>query len=768
MKDYVKPILSTENISNSDLSAVILKNVIISVLGFVSAKASVKGIMIPFGLSFLAGMTRSFYASAATGIFIGYFFPAISGNGFRYIAALFAILAIKLISYPYKKISGNPIFLGFIAFLSSAITNTFSLSGKLSDLAMFLCESFLAGAGGYFIAVSAKAIKRKTVGLGADEMASLLISSSILLIGFDRIKIYGVSLGKILGIVLILVASKYGGTLSGAISGIGISFASALGGNYNSSFFAYSIGGLSAGVFSPLGRYAQSAAVIVSFVIDKALSGFDYSFLQSFAEAIIGCILFIIMPKSFGSYLGKFFSLCPKISENKTLKKAINIRLNMAAEALSEISETTEKVSSELSKINTPDFGHILLKIEEDTCKGCNNRAICWETRRNATVNAIMNITKSLKGVETDNDSDPIDLKGRCIRYAKLCESTIKRYTEYSSAIASESRIEEVRTVVCNQFYGISEMLYSLSKDFENEEQFNTPVALSVSSALENLEIHAEETSANTDKYGRTTVSVRIKKTPELVMNKKQIMKLCSTACELDFDIPTINESENSVYLTLTEHANFRIETGIEQISAKENIISGDAFSYFNDGKGHFIIVLSDGMGTGGRAAVDGAMASGLMAQLIKAGFSYDCSLKLLNSSMIFKSSDESLATLDIANIDLFTGEVKLYKAGAAPTIIKRNNSCGKAESNSLPIGILDNISFDTARIRLKNEDVIVLLTDGATADGTDWIKAELEAFRGGSAQNLAEHLCSCAKRRQQKETNDDVTVITAILKKAI
>ena len=107
MRENAKPIVGSASLSKSDISAAILKNILVLILGFVSAKASVKGLMLPFGLSFLAGMTRPFYSAAATGVFAGYFFNAISGNGFRYIAALFAILAIKLITSPYKKISGN-------------------------------------------------------------------------------------------------------------------------------------------------------------------------------------------------------------------------------------------------------------------------------------------------------------------------------------------------------------------------------------------------------------------------------------------------------------------------------------------------------------------------------------------------------------------------------------------------------------------------------------------------------------------------------------
>jgi stage II sporulation protein E len=193
----------------------------------------------------------------------------------------------------------------------------------------------------------------------------------------------------------------------------------------------------------------------------------------------------------------------------------------------------------------------------------------------------------------------------------------------------------------------------------------------------------------------------------------------------------------------------------------------GDAYDCFNDGKGHFIAVLSDGMGTGGRAAVDGAMASGLMTRLLKAGFGFDCSLRILNSSMLFKSTDESLATVDIVSIDLFTGEAELYKAGAAPTIVRRAGKTGKAVSTSLPVGILRDIGFDRAAIKLKQGDILLLMSDGAVSEGTDWIRAELEAWRDGSAEDLAEHISECARRRRTDDHEDDITVIAAILEKA-
>ena len=245
-------------------------------------------------------------------------------------------------------------------------------------------------------------------------------------------------------------------------------------------------------------------------------------------------------------------------------------------------------------------------------------------------------------------------------------------------------------------------------------------------------------------------------------------MKLLSGVCERDFDPPAINTAGDSVFITLNEHAAIRVDVGIAQKCASDSAMCGDAYKYFFDGRGHFIMILSDGMGTGGRAAVDGAMASGLMSRLIKAGFGYDCSLRILNSSMLFKSTDESLATVDIASIDLFTGQVELFKAGAAPTLIRRSGRTGKAESTSLPAGILREISFDKAVVRCKIGDIVVLMSDGATVEGTDWIREEVENWSDGTAEELAERICEGAKRRRSDNHLGDITVMAAVLKKSV
>jgi len=734
-----------------------------------ASKAVVFGKLLPFGLAFLAGCSMNYTPAAAIGVFIGYFLPAVGNGGFRYIAALFAILAIKLLMGNYKKIVNNPAFLSMIAFLADILTSAVGLADGAGNLADVATEGFLCCAATYFTVRCFSSIEKLSSGPTTDDLTALLVMAGILLMGLDFLTVNGISFARALSVALILIAAKYGGIIGGAIGGISVAFTFILSGMDGNIGVALCISGLMAGVFASLSKYAQVGVLIIFSFIGTISTGQVETVSRTVIESAIGSIFFLTLPSKLGTKIGKLFSARPGLAIPQGIKKSVTLRLQLASNALKDVSDTVEQVSHELSKINAPDFGRVINSVEQDACSGCKLRVHCWESKREDTVNAVLQMTKAVKQGECSPEVNaPEEFRGRCVRASRVGNATYKRYSDYASRIAAENRIDEVRSVVSDQFNGISAMLSELADDFDNDEQFDTATADNAAAALKNLDIRADEVSSRIDKYGRMTLEFKIKKTPDLVINRSQIMKLLSVVCERDFDIPNVSEAGGDIFIALTEHAAIKVDIGADQISANGSNMCGDAYKYFNDGKGHFIMVLSDGMGTGGRAAVDGAMASGLMSRLIKAGFGYNCSLRILNSSMLFKSTDESLATVDIASIDLFTGQTQLYKAGAAPTVIRRSGKTGKAESTSLPAGILREIGFDKATVKCKTGDIVVLMSDGVTSQGTDWIRAEIESWRDGTAQDLATHLCNCAKRRRNTEHDDDITVLTAILNKAV
>lgn len=767
IKDIIK-IGDISELKTREIAEAALAHAGMALCGFIFSRAVVFGSLMPFGLALLAGCMQPFAPAVAIGTFFGYFIPAVGNGGFRYIAALLAVLAIRLMLSGYKKISENPFFLSFIAFAANAITGAVTLNGLPSAIVSFAAESFLAAGGAFFICRTSRAVSKRFAGLSGDEMAGLLIVISIMLMGIWQVGVYKVSLGRILGVFLILTCAKYGGTLSGSVSGIAVSFSAALTGTQPQVYALYSFAGMMTGLFSPLGKYAQLAAFWICSLISLAMGGFENVGAIA-TETVFGSALFLALPRNAGIELGKLFSCYPKITTQSNAKKALSMRLSLAAGALGDISETVEQVAKELGKINSPDFSKVISGVEADACNGCKLRIHCWESRREGTVEAILEMTKAVKSGESGAENYAgEEFKGRCIRLAEIGRAVERRYSDYAIKIGAENRLDEVRGVVTDQFDGISDMLNDLAENFERDVSFSASDALNAAAALKNIDIRVDECNAAIDKYGRMNLEMKLKKETSQVLNRARIMKALSLSCERNFDIPTVSNIGQDTYITVSERAEYRVDVGVNQICASDSNVCGDACRYFNDGKGHFLMILSDGMGTGGRAAVDSAMASGLMSRLLKAGFGYDCSLRLLNSSMLFKSTDESLATVDIASIDLFTGETELYKAGAAPTVVRRSGITGKAESTSLPIGILRDIGFDKAAVMLKSGDILLMMSDGAVSDGAEWIRAELEAWRDGGAQQLAEHISDCALRRRNEDRRDDITVMTAIIEKAV
>ena len=153
-------------------------------------------------------------------------------------------------------------------------------------------------------------------------------------------------------------------------------------------------------------------------------------------------------------------------------------------------------------------------------------------------------------------------------------------------------------------------------------------------------------------------------------------------------------------------------------------------------------------------------MASGILSQLIKAGIGFDTSLKIVNSALVVKSGDESLATVDMAVLDLFSGSLEVRKAGAPITILRKNGQARRVDAPSLPVGILNETRFAKANEILEEGDLLVMMSDGALAAGDEWVCESVEQWQGQDAQDLADELVASAVARRSDGHDDDITVV--------
>ncbi len=98
--------------------------------------------------------------------------------------------------------------------------------------------------------------------------------------------------------------------------------------------------------------------------------------------------------------------------------------------------------------------------------------------------------------------------------------------------------------------------------------------------------------------------------------------------------------------------------------------VSGDKGTYFKTDDGMLYILLSDGMGTGDDARSLSADAVRIIERFLRAGTRPEIALRLMNGLMLLKNDiSVSCATVDLMCIDLFSGETKIFKYGAARLI---------------------------------------------------------------------------------------------------
>ena len=347
---------------------------------------------------------------------------------------------------------------------------------------------------------------------------------------------------------------------------------------------------------------------------------------------------------------------------------------------------------------------------------------------------------------------------------AQVSESVRDVREKINSMGESKPLENELRMVASDQFFSISDMLGDLAFEFNEAEIFDYKSAGKIRRMLGEYDIYPENISVIVDKFDRMRIEILASSKTNGIDNPK-IKNEISKICGRDFEKSRVNYSGSNVMMTVIERPNFKMSFGFSQYSA-EGKLCGDTVKIVNDSKGHLIFIISDGMGKGGRAALDGAMGAGLLSKLLSAGFGFDSSLKVVNSALLVKSSDESLATLDCACVDLFTGKCEFYKAGAPLSYIVKNNSISKCELSSMPAGILRGIEFAKRTTVLNVDDEIILMSDGVTDAGEelllDFIKYEDSDTPNEKAQAILDFAVSHTEERHR----DDMSVIVAKLMK--
>ncbi|MEG2295584.1 MAG: SpoIIE family protein phosphatase, partial [Oscillospiraceae bacterium] len=735
---------------------------------FFSGSSIFSGIS-PFGVAFVAGSGGKYFIPAGIGSILGYLFLLGNDNVGVYIISLILVCVAKwfLHEKPFVVKQKDIISCILVAPIFGAISLVVGFASYTSsyDILLIIAELLLVSSATYFFSRTDTILSHRTRSLRQTEICCILITCCILIISLNAYLLGGLSIGAILGLTAIMIGAYGGGITGGAVIGICVGISSSFA-SIDTLYLAgiYSFIGLMGGVFAGFSKLSIAVVVVI-------INGFSVLFSKDISlipvyQAFVASIAFMIIPENALHALTAPFIVKTKDTHSNTLKELLFSKLQYTASAMNDIAQTTQKVSEKLNAISENSIDTVYDLVADKVCKRCGFKTKCYQTNYNHVMSAFSNSVATIKqeGVVTNKTIDSYFVR-TCCKLQPLVDCLNLSFNDYISKEGIKRKVTQVRGIVTDQFNGMGLLLQELAEQVEKTTIHDPNIHIRISDMLFSKKINPAHVRCYVDEYDRMSVEVEVLSYKLARINMEQITVEISDICTRDLDMPILRKGDKSTLLIFAEKCKYTVEYGACQQAASKNKFCGDSYNFFSNCTGNANIILSDGMGTGGSAAVDSAMTSSLVSKLLEAGISHNATLKMVNSALLVKSGEESLATIDVSSIDLYNGHATFYKAGAAPTFVRKSGKAGYVQSTSLPVGILRGVDFEKSAITLHDQDIIVMVSDGVVNNGTDWIKSELESFEG-TAQDLSERILKIAKERIAQDRSDDMTVICAYLKK--
>lgn len=750
----------------------ILKQTLTTATAFTLSQATVFEELSPFAVGYIAAIDKTYAPAALLGAAAGYIVSKENATAIRYIAAiiitsLLANTLNKLWSAKYSKVFvvSSAFFATFTTGLALCLSET--ITGTI--ILLFLSESVVAACCAYFMkrAFSLHWGKNVFSYLNTQDTVCLLFSFGLLLLSLDWLSIGSFSPVRIIASFAIILAARYGKEAGGAIAGIAAGITLGIPENVRFLMGAYPLGGLLAGVFGIFGRLPAALAFIVSKGLIALLSGSLEDAFSTLIEAVIASCILLLLPKKLCNEIETAFSPRCGVPVVDGIKNVLNIKMRTASDTVFDVSKSVKAVGNALLKMSVPDINIIYTQVQDKICKTCDRRSFCWEYNYNGTMNVFNDIISTLKkGEMISKYNIPVHFAEGCKRSEVLSDTFNNLFREYAVKNSVEGKVSAVRAVAADQYAVLSLILDDLSQELSKDFSLDNDTAEISKNVFENFGIPVTNILSVIDSSGHLLIQAD-SLPPKSAVNKTELTKDLSQKLGVLLEFPLIEESVNGTnIIKFYEKPPLKVIVDSSQYTSEKQSLSGDSFQTFYDGLGNYIIVLSDGMGTGNRAAVDGTMAAGLASKLIAAGFGPDCTLKIVNSALLVKSREESLSTLDIVKINLYTGQTTFFKAGAEASFLRKRGKILKVEKSSLPLGIISDVEFEKITVNLSAGDIITVLSDGAAECPLNDLKSELKAAVSAGISGFASTIAKKAVMACKNTKVDDITVIAASIER--
>lgn len=740
--------------------------------------------LMPFGFAFFAaaagfGINKMLIAAA---VLVG----ILTGGGLEqlYITGA-AMLLFSVFSLLFKNVRGSPVLkyscLAFLGILIPQVLFTGLQGFLLYDLLRSVFCSFIVFVIFFVFRNTLSLLTvtgRKNV-LGSEEMISIAITAALAVSGISGFTLLGFSPKNILCILMVLLFSFKCGPGVGAAAGVAIGLIVSMSSEVTPlAIGTYAFCGLLSGIFRGFGKAGSG----LGFVLGNAILAI---YLDSSAEALIYfkeillCvgIFFFIPQKLIDLTAGPFNrdggAYADKRGYTRRVRDITIEKLDKFSRAFKELAKTFGEISQTKVVAGKQDLTVLLDRVADRVCKDCSLCLHCWDRNFYDTYQVMFRIVEGLEAkgrIEVD-DIPPYFLD-RCERINDFADAVNSAYELFKVDMVWKNRIGESRGLISQQFEGLSTVISSLAEEIDTEVNFSGALEDEAYIALNNAGIKTKEVVVYKNKWnkyevgiihagcggGRICISL-VEKTISGVLGRQMVKE--SEECK--------KARDGQCSLKLVEEENLKVMVSVAKQAKHGSAASGDSFTFMNAGNGKYFIALSDGMGSGYRAAVQSKATVNMLENFLESGFDKDMAVKLVNSVLVMKSTDDTFSTMDVSVIDLFSGETEFVKIGAAPTYLKTKDRIELVKSASLPAGILVSMDTELVHKNIDSGDMLIMMTDGIVDSfggedepGDRALMKFIQEISSINPQQVADEILGKAVANCDGKPLDDMTVVVA------
>lgn len=625
---------------------------------------------------------------------------------------------------------------------------------------------------------------------------SLLLTIAFMALGDTAV--FGYSVKNILSILLVLILGWKNGILVGATSGITIGVVLGIIGNSEPIMIAsYAISGMIAGIFNKFGKIGVILGFIIGNVLLTYVANGNTVPVILIQEILIASLGLLAIPK------GVQINIEDLVSKTKMLPETTGKTLEENKETVYKLTSMSQTIS-DMAKSYQEAAATIVSEEELKEQELSNEKIFIDELRinlegleENILYDDIYNDKDILKDIFEYLLKEEIMVERELVKIFanhnnyivgfeeknKKVEEEVSKITKvinYSYRISKmnfiwKKKMDESKKNVSNQLEGVSEAISNLANEIsKNPDEFEDKKQ-EILTLLEQKEIKIKDISIKKQKSGRFIVDIYTDTCDNLdgtSCDIKKIGKILNKVFNDKFIIQDqqcgLRENKQKCKFTYIMQDKLNIQIGVAKTTKADSPVSGDSNLQTKLDDGKYLLALSDGMGSGPEARKSSKIAIKMLERLLEAGFDKDISIKLINSTLIANLEDDMYATLDIAILDLFKGNLEFIKNGACPTFVKRNKEIQILKSLSLPTGIVENADLTVYDYDLQPGDILVMCTDGIIESNTEyvnkelWVKYLLEDIQTNDAQQIADLILSEAIDNNYGKQKDDMTVIVA------